>query len=153
MNNQSDFQSPAVGTPCDRQMMQRCLQLARQALGKTSPNPLVGAVIVREGKIVGEGFHPKAGQPHAEIFALREAGEKAQGATIYVNLEPCNHYGRTPPCTEALMASGVAKVVVGMVDPDPRVSGGLQPGQRQRGGGRHASGHPEPGSGAARQPH
>jgi diaminohydroxyphosphoribosylaminopyrimidine deaminase/5-amino-6-(5-phosphoribosylamino)uracil reductase len=124
MNNQSDFQSPAVGTPCDRQMMQRCLQLARQALGKTSPNPLVGAVIVREGKIVGEGFHPKAGQPHAEIFALREAGEKAQGATIYVNLEPCNHYGRTPPCTEALMASGVAKVVVGMVDPDPRVSGG-----------------------------
>ncbi len=104
-------------------MMQRCLHLARRALGRTSPNPLVGAVIIREGKIVGEGFHPGAGQPHAEIFALKEAGELARGATVYVNLEPCNHYGRTPPCTEALIAAGVAKVVVGMVDPNPRVCG------------------------------
>ena len=104
--------------------MQRCLQLAAKALGKTSPNPLVGAVVVREGKVVGEGFHPCAGQPHAEVFALKEAGEKAKGATIYVSLEPCNHYGRTPPCTEALITAGVSKVVVGMVDPDPRVSGG-----------------------------
>lgn len=111
-------------TAFDREMMQRCLQLARRALGSTAPNPLVGSVIVQDQQIVGEGFHPGAGQPHAEIFALRAAGDRALGATIYVNLEPCNHYGRTPPCSEALVAAGVAKVVVGMVDPDPRVSGG-----------------------------
>lgn len=103
--------------------MQRCLSLARKALGRTAPNPLVGSVIVKDGQIVGEGFHPGAGQPHAEVFALKTAGDRAQGATIYVNLEPCNHYGRTPPCSEALVAAKVAKVVVGMVDPDPRVSG------------------------------
>ena len=107
----------------DHQMMRRCLQLAKQALGYTSPNPLVGSVIVKEGTIVGEGFHPKAGEPHAEIFALAAAGEKAAGGTVYVNLEPCNHQGRTPPCTQALMAAKVAKVVVGMVDPNPLVSG------------------------------
>jgi diaminohydroxyphosphoribosylaminopyrimidine deaminase / 5-amino-6-(5-phosphoribosylamino)uracil reductase len=87
---------------------------------------MVGAVIVDEAggfEIVGEGFHPRAGQPHAEVFALAQAGELARGATAYVSLEPCNHYGRTPPCTEALIAAGVAKVVVGMVDPDPRVAG------------------------------
>ncbi|NJM64841.1 MAG: bifunctional diaminohydroxyphosphoribosylaminopyrimidine deaminase/5-amino-6-(5-phosphoribosylamino)uracil reductase RibD [Acaryochloris sp. RU_4_1] len=106
-----------------RQMMQRCLSLARQAAGLTTPNPLVGCVIVREGKIVGEGYHPKAGESHAEVFALRAAGDQAQGATVYVNLEPCNHYGRTPPCSEALVKAGVATVIVGMVDPDPRVSG------------------------------
>lgn len=111
-------------TSFDQQMMQRCLQLARRALGQTSPNPMVGAVVVQDGKIVGEGFHPKAGQAHAEVFALQAAGQQAKGATIYVSLEPCNHYGRTPPCSEALIAAGVAKVVVGMVDPDPRVSGG-----------------------------
>ncbi len=111
-------------TPFDRSMMQRCIELARRAHGRTTPNPLVGSLVVRDGEIVGEGFHPGAGQPHAEVFALREAGEKAKGATIYVSLEPCNHYGRTPPCSEALIAAGVAKVVVGMVDPDPRVSGG-----------------------------
>jgi diaminohydroxyphosphoribosylaminopyrimidine deaminase / 5-amino-6-(5-phosphoribosylamino)uracil reductase len=110
--------------PVDCHMMRRCLQLARQAIGKTSPNPMVGSVIVRDGEIVGEGFHPQAGQPHAEVFALQAAGEKAKGATVYVNLEPCNHYGRTPPCTEALIAANVAKVVVGAIDPDPRVSGG-----------------------------
>ena len=104
--------------------MQRCLELARRALGRTAPNPMVGSAIVRDGQIVGEGFHPGAGHPHAEVFALRVAGEQAKGATIYVNLEPCNHYGRTPPCSEALVTAGVAKVVVGMVDPDPRVSGG-----------------------------
>jgi diaminohydroxyphosphoribosylaminopyrimidine deaminase/5-amino-6-(5-phosphoribosylamino)uracil reductase len=107
----------------DQRMMGRCLELARQALGKTAPNPLVGCVIVQSGTIVGEGFHPAAGQPHAEVFALREAGEKAAAATVYVNLEPCNHHGRTPPCTEALIAAKVAKVVVGMVDPNPLVSG------------------------------
>jgi len=106
-----------------QQMMQRCLQLARQAAGFTSPNPLVGCVLVRDGEVVGEGYHPKAGEPHAEVFALRAAGDKAQGATAYVSLEPCNHFGRTPPCSEALVKAGVATVVVGMVDPDPRVSG------------------------------
>ena len=108
----------------DRAMMRRCLELARKALGRTAPNPLVGAVIVKDGIIVGEGYHPAAGQPHAEVFALRQAGEKARGATIYVSLEPCNHYGRTPPCSEALVAAGVARVVVGMVDPNPLVGGG-----------------------------
>jgi diaminohydroxyphosphoribosylaminopyrimidine deaminase / 5-amino-6-(5-phosphoribosylamino)uracil reductase len=108
----------------DRQMMHRCIDLAKQAWGKTAPNPLVGAVIVRDRSIVGEGFHPGAGQPHAEVFALRQAGELARGATIYVSLEPCNHYGRTPPCAAALVTAGVAKVVVGMVDPNPLVAGG-----------------------------
>ncbi len=113
-----------VGSDFDRAMMQRCLELARRALGRTSPNPLVGAVVVKDGKIVGEGFHPRAGEPHAEVFALRAAGELARGATVYVNLEPCNHYGRTPPCSEGLIQAGVAKVVVGMVDPNPLVAGG-----------------------------
>jgi diaminohydroxyphosphoribosylaminopyrimidine deaminase / 5-amino-6-(5-phosphoribosylamino)uracil reductase len=111
-------------TEFDRQMMHRCIGLAQQAWGKTAPNPMVGAVIVRDGAIVGEGFHPGAGQPHAEVFALRQAGELARGATIYVSLEPCNHYGKTPPCAAALVAAGVAKVFVGMVDPNPLVAGG-----------------------------
>lgn len=117
-------ENTSVGTTFDRAMMQRCLQLARQALGKTSPNPLVGAVVVKDGEIIGEGFHPGAGQPHAEVFALRQAGDRAKDSTVYVNLEPCNHHGRTPPCSETLIAAGVAKVAIGMVDPDPRVSGG-----------------------------
>jgi diaminohydroxyphosphoribosylaminopyrimidine deaminase / 5-amino-6-(5-phosphoribosylamino)uracil reductase len=111
-------------TEFDRQMIRRCVELAKQGWGKTAPNPLVGAVIVKDGEIVGEGFHPGVGQPHAEVFALRQAGDKAAGATIYVSLEPCNHYGRTPPCAAALVAVGVAKVVVGMVDPNPLVAGG-----------------------------
>src|SRR4028118_1104312 len=101
----------------DRAMMQRCIELARRALGQTAPNPLVGSVIVQDGQIVGEGFHPGAGNPHAEVFALRDAGEKARGATIYVSLEPCNHYGRTPPCSEALVAAGVAQGVGGRGEP------------------------------------
>lgn len=115
MGSEADF---------DSRMMQRCLELARRALGRTSPNPLVGAVVVKDGEIVGEGFHPRAGEPHAEVFALRAAGDRACGATVYVSLEPCNHYGRTPPCSEGLIAAGVAKVVVGMVDPNPLVAGG-----------------------------
>ena len=99
-------------TPFDREMMQRCLQLARQALGKTAPNPVVGSVIVKNGQIIGQGYHPQAGQPHAEVFALRDAGEDAKNAIAYVSLEPCNHYGRTPPCTEALIEAGITKVVV-----------------------------------------
>ncbi|MEO3704169.1 bifunctional diaminohydroxyphosphoribosylaminopyrimidine deaminase/5-amino-6-(5-phosphoribosylamino)uracil reductase RibD [Trichormus azollae] len=116
--------SNMVGSEFDSLMMQWCLQLARRALGRTSPNPLVGAVVVQDREIVGEGFHPSAGEPHAEVFALRAAGEKAHGATIYVSLEPCNHYGRTPPCSEGLIAAGISKVVVGMVDPNPLVAGG-----------------------------
>jgi diaminohydroxyphosphoribosylaminopyrimidine deaminase / 5-amino-6-(5-phosphoribosylamino)uracil reductase len=107
----------------DRVLMQRCLELARQAIGQTAPNPLVGCVIVRDGQVVGEGFHPKAGQPHAEVFALKAADDRAQNATLYVNLEPCNHYGRTPPCSEAIVAAGIGRVVVGMVDPNPQVAG------------------------------
>ncbi len=123
-NAQKTTSPSSSETSFDRAMMQRCIELARRALGRTTPNPLVGAVIVQDGKIIGEGFHPAAGQPHAEVFALREAGKQARGATIYVNLEPCNHHGRTPPCSEALVKAGVSKVVVGMVDPNPKVSGG-----------------------------
>jgi diaminohydroxyphosphoribosylaminopyrimidine deaminase / 5-amino-6-(5-phosphoribosylamino)uracil reductase len=107
----------------DQAMMQRCLDLAQQAIGQTAPNPLVGSVIVKQGQVIGEGFHPKAGEPHAEIFALRQAGAAAQGGTLYVNLEPCSHTGRTPPCAEAIVAVGLKRVVVGMVDPNPLVAG------------------------------
>ncbi len=103
--------------------MQRCLELARQAIGQTAPNPLVGSVIVKAHQVIGEGFHPKAGAPHAEVFALRQAGDAAQGATLYVNLEPCSHTGRTPPCAAAIVAAGLKRVVVGMVDPNPLVAG------------------------------
>ncbi|GAB4844480.1 hypothetical protein Ancab_037857 [Ancistrocladus abbreviatus] len=106
----------------DGYYMRRAVELASQAVGCTSPNPMVGCVIVKDGEIVGEGFHPKAGQPHAEVFALMDAGELAENATVYVSLEPCNHYGRTPPCTEALIQAKVNKVVIGMVDPNPIVA-------------------------------
>ena len=114
----------AGGSEFDRAMMRRCLDLARNALGRTAPNPLVGSVVVLDGEVVGEGFHPGAGQPHAEVFALRAAGDRARGATVYVNLEPCSHYGRTPPCAKALVEAGVAKVAIGTVDPNPQVAGG-----------------------------
>ena len=104
-------------------MMRRALALARRGIGKTSPNPAVGCVIVNEGGIVGEGWHRKAGTPHAEVHALRMAGELARGADVFVTLEPCAHYGKTPPCTEALIRAGVARVFVGMTDPNPLVSG------------------------------
>ncbi|KAF4347427.1 hypothetical protein G4B88_029899 [Cannabis sativa] len=102
--------------------MRKCVEIARKAIGCTSPNPLVGCVIVKDGKIVGQGFHPKAGQPHAEVFALRDVGDSAENATAYVSLEPCNHFGRTPPCTEALIKAKVKRVVIGMVDPNPLVA-------------------------------
>ena len=101
--------------------MRRALRLAER--GRTSPNPMVGAVLVRDGRIVGEGYHPHVGEPHAEIFALAAAGETARGATLYVTLEPCCHYGRTPPCTRALIEAGVARVVAAMSDPNPLVQG------------------------------
>jgi diaminohydroxyphosphoribosylaminopyrimidine deaminase/5-amino-6-(5-phosphoribosylamino)uracil reductase len=103
--------------------MQRALDLARRAKGRTSPNPLVGAVIVKDGKVIGEGYHRKAGTPHAEVHALNAAGVDAKGATLYVNLEPCCHWGRTPPCTEALIRAGVVQVYIADVDPNPRVAG------------------------------
>ncbi len=103
--------------------MLRALDLARTALGHTSPNPAVGAVIVRNGQIVGEGFHPAAGEPHAEVFALLQAADKATGADIYVTLEPCSHQGRTGPCADALIAAGISRVFVGIVDPNPLVAG------------------------------
>lgn len=106
-----------------RRWMERCLELAQMAAGRTAPNPMVGCVILNDGLVVGEGFHPGAGQPHAEVFALRQAQDRAQGATLYVSLEPCNHHGRTPPCTEAVIGAGIAKVVVGMIDPNPQVAG------------------------------
>ena len=103
--------------------MQRALDLARRAEGRTRPNPPVGAVVVRNGVIAGEGFHPRAGEPHAEIFALRAAGEAARGSDLYVTLEPCSHQGRTGPCAEAVVAAGIARVFVGIQDPNPLVSG------------------------------
>lgn len=108
---------------CAASFMRRALELARQAEGRTRPNPAVGALLVRNGQIVGEGFHPQAGAPHAEIFALQAAGDSARGATLYVTLEPCCHTGRTAPCTEAIIAAGVQRVVAGSVDPNPRVAG------------------------------
>lgn len=107
----------------DHGMMGRALQLAERGLWTTSPNPRVGCLLVRDGRIVGEGWHEKAGQPHAEVHALRAAGEQARGATAYVTLEPCSHHGRTPPCAEALIAAGVARVVAAMTDPNPLVAG------------------------------
>lgn len=103
--------------------MQRAIALARQGQYSTRPNPNVGCVLVNNGRIVGEGFHPQAGQPHAEVFALMQAGEQARGATAYVTLEPCAHYGRTPPCANALVQAGVSHVVMASLDPNPLVAG------------------------------
>ncbi|KAJ8904993.1 hypothetical protein NDN08_001505 [Rhodosorus marinus] len=111
-------------TALDRRMMRRCVELAKRAAGKTRPNPVVGCVVVNdEGLVVGEGFHEKAGGPHAEVVALKYAGIHSAGAKVYVSLEPCNHFGRTPPCVDALLNAGVGEVFVGMVDPDPRTAG------------------------------
>ncbi|ALE00520.1 riboflavin biosynthesis protein RibD [Pseudomonas syringae] len=107
----------------DVHYMARALELARKGLYSTHPNPRVGCVIVREGRIVGEGWHVRAGEPHAEVHALRQAGELARGATAYVTLEPCSHQGRTPPCADALIEAGVTRVVAAMQDPNPEVSG------------------------------
>lgn len=103
--------------------MKKALELAKTALGYTTPNPAVGCVIVKDGEIVGTGYHHKAGTPHAEVWALREAGERAKGATVYVTLEPCAHYGRTPPCARTLVEKGVGKVIMAMLDPNPLVAG------------------------------
>lgn len=108
----------------DRRYMRRALELAARARGRTAPNPMVGAVVVSGGELVGEGWHRRAGEAHAEVNAFRAAGSAARGATLYVTLEPCCHWGRTPPCTDAVLASGVRRVVVAMPDPFPKVGGG-----------------------------
>jgi diaminohydroxyphosphoribosylaminopyrimidine deaminase / 5-amino-6-(5-phosphoribosylamino)uracil reductase len=113
----------SVSNPLHDRWMARAIALARQGLGRTSPNPAVGAVVVKNGRVVGEGWTRPAGGPHAEIVALRQAGRGAQGATLYVTLEPCAHHGRTPPCTQAVIAAEIARVVVGVGDPNPRVRG------------------------------
>ena len=107
----------------DRRYLRMACRLALKAAGRTNPNPMVGAVLVRNGKVVGSGFHKIAGGDHAEIVALKRAGVKAKGATLYINLEPCSHFGRTPPCSRALIRAGIKEVVAGMKDPNPHVSG------------------------------
>lgn len=107
----------------DEKWMEFAFQLAKQAIGQTSPNPLVGAVVVKDGELIGFGAHLKAGEPHAEVHALNMAGEKAKGATLYVTLEPCSHFGKTPPCSELIIKRGIKRVVVAALDPNPLVSG------------------------------
>jgi len=107
----------------DARWMRRALRLASRGQGRTSPNPMVGAVIVKRGREVGEGYHREVGGPHAEVNALRAAGPAARGATLYVTLEPCCHYGRTPPCTAAITQAGVSRVLAACLDPSPRVNG------------------------------
>lgn len=107
----------------DKAFMQQAIALAERGRFTTTPNPNVGCVVVKEGVVVGQGWHQKAGEPHAEVHALRQAGTRAKGATAYVTLEPCSHHGRTPPCCDALIAAGVKRVVVAMPDPNPQVAG------------------------------
>lgn len=107
----------------DERWMSRALRLAQRGQGRTSPNPMVGAVLVKGERVVGEGYHVRAGEAHAEIVALKEAGEEARGAALYINLEPCSHHGKTPPCAPALIEAGVKRVFVGMEDPNPAVKG------------------------------
>ncbi len=107
----------------DAYFMHLALELARLRKGLTHPNPTVGAVVVKEGRVVGQGYHERAGMPHAEVVALQQAGELARGADLYVTLEPCTHYGRTPPCTDAIIRAGVKRVVIATLDPNPVVSG------------------------------
>ncbi|WP_225771490.1 bifunctional diaminohydroxyphosphoribosylaminopyrimidine deaminase/5-amino-6-(5-phosphoribosylamino)uracil reductase RibD [Pseudomonas sp. Marseille-Q5115] len=115
--------SNAAQDALDHRFMARALELAEQGLYSTDPNPRVGCVIVQGEQVVGEGWHMRAGEPHAEVHALRQAGEAARGATAYVTLEPCSHHGRTPPCADALLAAGVGRVVAAMQDPNPQVAG------------------------------
>jgi diaminohydroxyphosphoribosylaminopyrimidine deaminase / 5-amino-6-(5-phosphoribosylamino)uracil reductase len=107
-------------------MLERALALAERGRGTTHPNPIVGAVVVRDGEVVGEGWHERKGGPHAETVALEAAGDAARGATLYVTLEPCRSWGATPPCTRAVLESGIARVVAGALDPNPKAGGGLE---------------------------
>src|SRR6056297_1251648 len=107
----------------DTYYMNKALELAKKGEGRVSPNPLVGAVVVNDNEIVGKGYHQKAGTPHAEVHAIEDAGEKASGATLYVNLEPCCHIGKTPACSLKVINSDIKRLVVGMIDPNPKVAG------------------------------
>ena len=115
-----------VSDASDVEHMRRALELAERGWGRVAPNPLVGAVVVNEGAVVGEGWHQEYGGPHAEVHALRNAGAGCRGATLYVTLEPCSHHGKTPPCTDAIIASGVARVIFAASDPNPRARGGAE---------------------------
>jgi len=108
----------------DSFFMKMALDLAEQGIGYTSPNPMVGAVVVKDGKVVGRGWHQIPGGPHAEVYAIDDAGDQAKGADLYVTLEPCNHHGKTPPCTEKIIGSGIRRVIMAMTDPNPDVAGG-----------------------------
>jgi len=123
MNEADQAAGPAAVGSQAGTWMRRALRLAARGRGWTGPNPMVGAVVVKRGRLVGEGYHHEVGGPHAEVWALEQAGKSARGATVYVNLEPCCHHGRTPPCTETLIRAGVARVVAAVSDPDPRVNG------------------------------
>jgi len=112
--------------PSHESFMELALELAEQGFGRVAPNPLVGAVLINDGRIVGSGYHQAFGEPHAEAVAIEAAGEKAEGATLYVNLEPCKHYGKTPPCTEAIIKAGISKVIYGTRDKHPAARGGLE---------------------------
>src|SRR3989449_4959509 len=120
----SAFGSDSERPPAERAAMERALDLARRGWGRVAPNPMVGAVILAGDIVVAEGYHAEYGGPHAEVVALRAASERARGATLVVNLEPCAHHGKTPPCTDAIVAAGVARVVAAVPDPDPQARGG-----------------------------
>src|SRR5207253_11089023 len=120
----SAFASDSEAPPAQRAAMERALDLARRGWGRVAPNPLVGAVVLAGETIVGEGYHAEFGGPHAEVVALKAAGERARGATLVVNLEPCAHHGKTPPCTDAIVQAGVARVVAAIPDPDAEARGG-----------------------------
>ena len=111
-------------TESDAAYMRRAIELAKRGRGRTNPNPLVGAVIVKDGRIIGEGYHARYGDLHAERAAFRSLTESAEGATLYVTLEPCCHYGKQPPCTDAILEHGIGRVVIGSRDPNPKVAGG-----------------------------
>lgn len=121
-----DEEHTGRGLENDQGFMRRALDLARRGWGQTAPNPMVGAVVVRDGAVVGEGFHALYGGDHAEVMALRAAGERAKGSTLYLTLEPCAHHGKTPPCTDAIVAAGVARVVAAVADPHPEAGGGAK---------------------------
>ena len=123
--DRSELESDSNGAR-DAEFMRRALTLAQQGWGQTAPNPMVGAVVVRDGAVVGEGFHARYGDPHAEIVALKAAGDRARGATMYVNLEPCNHFGKTPPCAEAILQSRISRVVIASADPTALAGGGAR---------------------------
>jgi len=116
--------APARAAREGESLMRRALQLALEGWGQTAPNPMVGAVVVRDGHIVGEGYHAEFGEAHAEVVALRAAGDRARGATLYVTLEPCRHHGKTPPCTDAILAAGIRRVVMAVADPTRQAAGG-----------------------------